>query len=404
MPPAWTDGVLDALRTEGDPIADAALADYLGADADRTPRSVMTSLVRTLAPGGEEPTGLLADYLADAEALPEWADPELLRQGQEFFAVQGLYIATALFCASLPVAYASARGAQVIFITGDLVSDVHRRIAETAQLICDVMSVELAGPPDQAEHPLAPDTRGYRSARGVRLMHAAVRQFVMNDPDAAPRYDATAGVPINQEDLLGTLLTFTIVVYDALDRLGVAATAAELDAYHHTWCVVGHLIGIRPDLLPIDRAGAAALDVRIRARNTAPSAAGIALAAALTDEMARHVPRPARSLPTGLVHHLNPAAVSRALGVRRPACAGLWVLPLVVTARFQGRVPWLARPISRIAARAMIRAYVREGRRGERPPWDFGPLAAASERGRFTRRTRGSAGRAAGRAAGRVGA
>lgn len=402
MPPEWTDALLDALRTEGDPIADAALAEYLAAGVDRTPRSVMAALVRTLAPGGDEPTGLLADYLADAAALPEWADPELLRRGQEFFAVQGLYLATALFCASLPVAYASARGAQVIFITGDLVSDAHRRIAETAQLICDVMSLELSGP-DRAEHPLAPETRGYRSARGVRLMHAAVRQFVTNDPEAARRYDAKAGVPINQEDLVGTLLTFTTVVYDALHRLGVTATDDELDAYHHTWCVVGHLLGIRPDLLPFDRGAAVALDARIRARNTAPSAAGIALAAALTDEMARHVPRFARSLPAGLVYHLNPPAVCRALGVRRPAFVGLWALPLVVSAWFQGRVRWPARPLSRVATRAMIRAYVREGRGGERPPWDFGPLGTACERGAVARAARVAGVARTGRAARRIG-
>ena len=59
--------------------------------------------------------------------------------------------------------------------------------------------------------PFGPDTYAYRAPHGVRLFHAAVRHMLRNDPT----YDRAAlGEPINQEDLLGTLLAFTVVVID----------------------------------------------------------------------------------------------------------------------------------------------------------------------------------------------
>ena len=45
-------------------------------------------------------------------------------------------------------------------------------------------------------------------------MHAAVRHLVRS----SPRYDPEWGTPVNQEDLAGTLMTFSIVVLDALEQ------------------------------------------------------------------------------------------------------------------------------------------------------------------------------------------
>ena len=47
------------------------------------------------------------------------------------------------------------------------------------------------------------------------------------------------GVPLNQEDLLGMLLTFGITVFEVLERYGVNWTADEQDAYLHAWDVIG---------------------------------------------------------------------------------------------------------------------------------------------------------------------
>ena len=51
-------------------------------------------------------------------------------------------------------------------------------------------------------------------------------------------------MPINQEDLAGTLMTFSCVVLDALKKLRVGYSAAEGEAFLHAWKVVGHFMGV----------------------------------------------------------------------------------------------------------------------------------------------------------------
>jgi len=51
-------------------------------------------------------------------------------------------------------------------------------------------------------------------------------------------------MPINQEDLLGVLGTFTISVIDAVDRLGVHWSPEAQQAYVDLWDRVGALLGI----------------------------------------------------------------------------------------------------------------------------------------------------------------
>jgi ER-bound oxygenase mpaB/B'/Rubber oxygenase, catalytic domain len=368
----WTPDFFDALRGEGDPVADAAIAEFVGTHATATPRSVMESLVRVMRPGDEEPTPLLACYLKDEAALPDWHDPDLLRRGQEFFTDWALPIASALFCASLPVAYSSAKGAQVIVLTGELVSTPRRRIAETAQMIADVMNVDLADG-GRADMPLAPGTRGYRSARGVRLMHGAVRHFITCDPTASSRYDAEKwGRPANQEDLLGTLFTFTTVVLDALHKLGISSTEAEAEAYMHTWCVVGHLLGLRSDLMPLHVSEAAEVNAMIRRRQCAPSPAGTALMAALLDEMRDNMPWGCKEIPAALVRQVSGRETADILAVPSGGWSRALLLPVSVGDRIWSRTPLrhVVGAVGRMTARRTIKAYVDRARVG-RPPWDF---------------------------------
>jgi hypothetical protein len=52
------------------------------------------------------------------------------------------------------------------------------------------------------------------------------------------------GVPLNQEDLLGMQLTFSISVFEVLEQYGVSWTAEEQQAYLHLWDVIGAYLGI----------------------------------------------------------------------------------------------------------------------------------------------------------------
>src|SRR6187549_451702 len=125
-----------------------------------------------------------------------------------------------LCCYSLPSSYAARKGVQVLHRTAYLAKRPNRRLFETAQFIVDVLSPGGLGPLGH----------GQRTAQKVRLMHAAIRHLILHDPNT--RWPADdLGVPINQEDLLGTLMTFTWLILDGLSRLGVRLTPQEQQAY-----------------------------------------------------------------------------------------------------------------------------------------------------------------------------
>ena len=45
------------------------------------------------------------------------------------------------------------------------------------------------------------------------------------------------------------MATFTVIVIEALETMGIVVSEAEREAYLHTWLVVGHLLGIDYGLL-----------------------------------------------------------------------------------------------------------------------------------------------------------
>src|SRR5262249_45188084 len=147
-------------------------------------------------------------YFKRTAALPAFADPARIARAQDLFTRYGWQVAVGLFCSSLPQAYAAKKGAKVLGYTQALSRHVRQRIFETAQFIFDAM--DPGG--------LAKDGRGVRAAQKVRLMHAAIRHLVLKDRQRP--YDPVAfGLPVNQEDMAGTLMTFSCVTLDALRKL-----------------------------------------------------------------------------------------------------------------------------------------------------------------------------------------
>src|SRR5438045_2843901 len=66
-----------------------------------------------------------------------------------------------------------------------------------------------------------------RAAQKVRLLHATIRPLTLRTRD----WDLKAwGIPINQKDLTGTLMTFSYVILDAFDALRIEYTAKEGEA------------------------------------------------------------------------------------------------------------------------------------------------------------------------------
>lgn len=268
------------MRLVGDPPADDVIRDLVHRhDIDRV-NQLMRSLVRNDEIVPEEMPASVRDYLAQSEVLPGWTDWDLMRHGETFFDDNWPVIVTLLFCASLPSAYAAHRGAQVLHLTRRMTRHVHRRIFETAQFILDVM----------APGGMSPQGRGVRSAQKVRLLHAAIRQLLEHDPRWRRQWDDAWGMPINQEDLAGTLMTFSLQILLGMKRFRMPMRDRDEEAYLHAWKVVGHLMGVQEALLPADVAEAEDLARTIFARQAGSSDAGLQLTAALLDFMDGQLP------------------------------------------------------------------------------------------------------------------
>jgi hypothetical protein len=136
---------------------------------------------------------------------------------------------------------------------------------------------------------LDPCGRGIRKIQKVRLLHAAIRYLI----STSGRWDVAAdGIPICQEDLVGTLLSFSPIVIDAVRKLGVRIADDEAADYHYRWRVISQMLGIDQAAIPLDIARARELTAEIARRNHRRSDEGILMTRAL---FALH----ANSLPSG---------------------------------------------------------------------------------------------------------
>jgi len=85
-------------------------------------------------------------------------------------------------------------------------------------------------------------------------------------------------------------MTFSVVVLDGLERLGVQVSDDEKRGWLHLWNVVGHFLGIRPDLIPKDVDDGHELMEAIRDRQWRWSQDGVDLTRPLVELMQGYFP------------------------------------------------------------------------------------------------------------------
>lgn len=279
---------LEALRLQCDGEADAVVAEFFKEEAADHAELFRALAFRDAPPG--TPTGAVAQWLGTYPADPPWLDVAAVERAQGWFGRLGGHVFCALYAGSLPTAYACHQGVTVLGMTARLETDAKRRLNETAQFMLDIM--RPGG--------LAQGAPGFQAVRRVRLMHAAVRWLIDHDPRVEWDRDAL-GCPLNQEDLLLTLLTFTEVVFEVFDKTGVAYSAAEAADYLHLWSVVGYLLGVPTAALPLDRAKTTALMGHVRAVHFGPSQSGSELAAALLEQASSLAPPGLGGMPASAI-------------------------------------------------------------------------------------------------------
>jgi hypothetical protein len=152
---------------------------------------------------------------------------------------------------------------------------------------------------------------GYITAKKVRLLHASIRFMLQNPLQIPAHVDSPAqartltealsrlespwdkeklGSPINQEDMAFVLLTFGYLIPRGLERWGCRLDREKKEAFLHQWKVVGHIMGIREDLMTDNWDEAKALHDKILNRQGGSSKEGEILTKAAMDYLAAYLP------------------------------------------------------------------------------------------------------------------
>lgn len=353
----WADRFLDEMRQAQDLLADTVVSELFASGQVQSVNQLMRSLVEN---DGVPAAGLpfvVKRYLERSGQLPDWMDAAKMKEAEQLFFRYGPAIVAVLLCYSLPFDYAARKGVQVLALTSRLFSNAERRVVETAQMIVDVMRPGGLGSLGT----------GIRSSQKVRLMHAAVRFLIGRHESWRAEWDK----PINQEDMAGTLLSFSFITLDGLRKLGYPLTNDECEAYLHHWNVVGHILGIREDLMATNMADAAALAGRIGDRQFAPCDEGRMMAGALVRMMQHIIPGNLfDGVPVFLMRQLQGERVAEILGIgKAPAIETLLTPPLRAVLALQGAVtkqsPVLMR-IHELFGRLLIEGLVLSWRGGTR--------------------------------------
>ena len=277
---AITPELLDQCRLRTDPIADRTVSQIITSGYEKQINQLFMTLVsnQSFDDGtfdGFEPelANILNNYFQKTSLLPDWADPSLIKVGESVFSSYGPEIFMLLNVSSLPMCYTCAKGAQVLFDTGRLmtrngnIDPLARRLMETAQMIVNVMS------PDG----LAKEGEGIVTIQKIRLIHASIRYYLKNGKYNIEWDTDRFGEPINQEDLTGTLMSFAPVILSGLKNLNISLSEKEITGYMHSWKVVGYLMGIEEKLLPDNYEDAFELASKILTHQAEESEAGVEL-------------------------------------------------------------------------------------------------------------------------------
>ena len=169
---------------------------------------------------------------------------------------------------SLMGGYTAPAGNKPLAMSGRLREQAPRRVAETARFVAAVCA------PDG----MRPGGEGWLISVQVRLMHAQVRRLLWD----SGRWQAEQwAAPLNQHDMLATMLLFSEVYVEGLRMFGFEISAEEAEDWLALWSVVAQLLGTEAALLPADFAEASRLRELIDASQGPPDADSRALAAAL---------------------------------------------------------------------------------------------------------------------------
>jgi len=256
---------LEAMRSEKDDLGDAAfdaLSTLAGGSHD--PDVLATTFASMLRDESEKDLPDELRALKDNMTPPAWLDWNAIEKGQLLFLKHTGSSAFGLLYFSLIGGFSAPKIVKTLDETGYLTSGTRdatwRRLNETFSMVVACMDSPAS---------LQPGQDAWLSILRVRLLHSRTRLRILRSKKGWDTKEF--GVPINQEDMMGTLLSFSANVLESIDRIatfgvrewmptwvtrlahstGLPSVSPvshdEQMAYLHLWRYIGHLVGVRPE-------------------------------------------------------------------------------------------------------------------------------------------------------------
>ena len=181
-------------------------------------------------------------FLEEVYRIPAYVDWQRLHHGQLTFLRNAGPAGFGLLYFSLIGGFSAPKIVKVLDATSYMTTQncdaTWRRLNETFEMVVDCI---------EDSECMKPGQNGWKSVLKVRFLHSRVRLGILS----RGTWDAEAlGLPINQEDMVGTLLSFSVNVLETIQRMTGRLTRVDEDAYLHLWRYIGYLIGIKEDYNP----------------------------------------------------------------------------------------------------------------------------------------------------------
>lgn len=312
-------------RHKTDPLADAAIQAYFPGDKAQLHQELSKLHANTdqlSVKAKPELKALHQDIIEKAAGL----DHSVLSKGQAFFDENASDIMLLLGLLSLPYCYAAANGAEVLIQSKRILEDPEKRLLETAEFVFNVT----------AKDAFAEEGKAIPEILKVRLMHAAARWYAKQSGYWSVE---ELGEPVNQEDMSGTNLAFSLIVIRGLKKLGKSINGEEAFDYINYWNQIGLLLGLNPELLPLSNKEAYVLERNIRERQFKPSKSGRALTKSLLKYFEEAtIDSPIKGQSNAFVSFLLGENVSEILGVKNSFIDQAFFQPFRFMYQFQNQL------------------------------------------------------------------
>ncbi|MCX5412006.1 oxygenase MpaB family protein [Streptomyces sp. NBC_00059] len=233
--------------------------------------AVNTAMASWVNNGDALPSGLpaeLAAHLRTVNKLPSWADQTKLTRAADFNRRKDTYLFMLYGLGSGIMSTVIPREARSVYWSFGG-ADMKDRAAKTFTFGYDLSQLDAFKPTGQF----------VVTANKTRLVHGAVRTLLPQSPHWKSGADQT--IPISVADILVTFHSLGTFVHKKLVDWRIPMSAADEEAFLHSWQVAIYLLGVPEEYIPKTWAAAEAQSAQVLTPILAPTPEGLDLAEVL---------------------------------------------------------------------------------------------------------------------------